>query len=318
VAVSVPPAALAMAPAAFSARTRLLVVAPHPDDETIANGLLIRQVRAAGGEVGIVLLTDGDNNPWPQRWIEHRLRIDADGRRRWGARRYAELLLAMDRLGLPAEALQRLHWPDLGVTAHLLSAPGEAVAAVAATLTAFRPDIVVAPAMEDRHPDHGAAHVLVRLALARMPAPPTLWSYVVHGPQNGEPVLRIEGSLAQQAAKRHALSAHRSQLALSGGRVQRLSGRPEQFFAGASCRTAPDHALPWRPPALLHPWLRLSLASAAGARRWRWREAPIRRDASGAYRLTARDEAEDAPRFAHLALAIPSPWIFDHWGWCEL
>ena len=36
------------APAGFSARTRLLVVAPHPDDETIANGLLIQQVRATG------------------------------------------------------------------------------------------------------------------------------------------------------------------------------------------------------------------------------------------------------------------------------
>ena len=71
----------------LNARTRLLVVAPHPDDESIATGELILQVRQAGGEVQILLLTNGDNNPWPQRWVERRLRIGADERRRWGERR---------------------------------------------------------------------------------------------------------------------------------------------------------------------------------------------------------------------------------------
>ena len=306
------------APTSFSARTRLLVVAPHPDDETIANGLLIQRVRAAGGEVGIVLLTDGDNNPWPQRWMERRLYIDADGRRRWGARRHAELLLAMQRLGLPASALQQLHWPDLGVTCRLLSAPRAAVAALTAAITAFRPDVVVAPAMGDRHPDHGSAHVLVRLALAPMPSAPTLLTYMVHGSESAAPMLHIGGSPAEQTAKRFALSAHRSQLVLSGGRVQRLSDRAERFFAVPRERTGPGGALPWRPPALLHPWLRLSLVDAAGAQTWRWREAPLRRSDAGGYQLPPHGEPVASPRFAYLSLAVPSPWIFDHWGWCEL
>ena len=80
---------------AFSAQTRLLVVAPHPDDETIATGLLIQQVRAAGGEVRILLLTEGDNNPWPQRWLERRVRIRVADRQRWGDRRHAEMLQAL-------------------------------------------------------------------------------------------------------------------------------------------------------------------------------------------------------------------------------
>jgi hypothetical protein len=25
-----------------------------------------------------------------------------------------------------------------------------------------------------------------------------------------------------------------------------------------------------------------------------------------------------APCFVRLALTLRSPWIFDHWGWCEL
>lgn len=320
-AVTTPSAGPAAADAltSFTAHTRLLIVAPHPDDETIANGLLIQQVRAAGGEVGIVLLTDGDNNPWPQRWVERRLYIGADGRRRWGARRHAELLQAMQRLGVPAAALQQLHWPDLGVTSRLLSAHQAAVAALTSAITTFRPDIVVAPALGDRHPDHGSAHVLARLALAGLPSAPGLLTYMVHGLQSDTPALRLEGSPAEQAAKRFALSAHHSQLVLSGGRVQRLSGRAERFFAVPRPFAAPDGGLPWRPPALLHPWLRLSLVDAAGAHTWRWREAPLRRGDAGGYQLSPpRGEPVASPRFARLSLAVPSPWIFDHWGWCEV
>jgi LmbE family N-acetylglucosaminyl deacetylase len=321
VAVTEPSAERSAADAAtrFSAGTRLLIVAPHPDDETIANGLLIQQARAAGGEVGIVLLTDGDNNPWPQRWIERRLRIDAAGRRRWGQRRHAELLQAMQRLGVPATALQQLHWPDLGVASRLLAAPQAAVATLGAAIATFRPNIVVAPALGDRHPDHGAAHVLTRLALARMPSGPTLLTYMVHGSERAEPVLQLEGSPAEQAAKRFALSAHRSQLALGGGRMRRLSDRGERFFAVPRQLAAPGGGLPWRPPAVLGPWLWLSLVDTAGARTWRWPEAPVQRGDAGGYRLSPRaGEPAASPRFAHLSLAVPSPWIFDHWGWCEL
>ena len=51
----------------FRASDRLLVFAPHPDDETIATGELIQLAIAAGVAVRVVFATDGDNNPWPQR-----------------------------------------------------------------------------------------------------------------------------------------------------------------------------------------------------------------------------------------------------------
>ena len=34
---------------AVSSRTRLLVMSPHPDDETIGTGILLQQVSQAGG-----------------------------------------------------------------------------------------------------------------------------------------------------------------------------------------------------------------------------------------------------------------------------
>ncbi len=40
--------------------TRLVVVAPHPDDETLAAGGLIQRVLHEGGTVRVVVLTPGD------------------------------------------------------------------------------------------------------------------------------------------------------------------------------------------------------------------------------------------------------------------
>src|SRR5215831_11579943 len=55
---NVPPLALEVNPA-----TRLLVFAPHPDDEVLGAAGLIARVRSQGGAVHVVLLTSGDGFP---------------------------------------------------------------------------------------------------------------------------------------------------------------------------------------------------------------------------------------------------------------
>ena len=45
---------------AIGPATRLLVLSPHPDDETLGAAGLIRRVVKAGGTVRVVLLTSGD------------------------------------------------------------------------------------------------------------------------------------------------------------------------------------------------------------------------------------------------------------------
>ncbi|MFC5437599.1 PIG-L deacetylase family protein [Rhodanobacter umsongensis] len=300
---------------AISGQTRLLVVAPHPDDETIATGMLIQQVRAAGGEVGILLLTSGDNNPWPQRWLERRVWIGAADRQRWGRRRHGEVLQALQCLGLPIEALQFLGWPDMGVTDVLLHSGEAAVATLAGAIDRFRPTLVALPALGDRHPDHGSAHVIVRLALARQAKPPQQLTYLVHGQAPASGVIEISGTPEQAGSKHAALAAHRSQMALSGARMRRLAARPERYVADAVPSEATP-VLPWKPPAWMEPWLRLSVVSAAGTLSWRWREAPLKRHSDGTCQLTLPVAA--GPRFVRLASSLPALWIFDHWGWCEL
>lgn len=298
----------------FSPQTRLLVVVPHPDDETIASGLLIQSVLAAGGEVQVLLLTRGDNNPWPQRWLEHRLLIDTEDRLRWGQRRQQEMLAAMRRLGLPPTALACMGWPDLGLTDLLLATPDRLRQPMADAIVRFAPSVLVFPSLEDRHPDHSAAHVVVRLALAGLAERPACFSYPVHGRLCSNVRVEIPGSAEQIVGKLAALDEHRSQMALSRQRMRRLASRPESLVG---LETRAPTCLPWNPPGILRPMLRLSMVSVAGTMSWPWNEAPLARDTTGFRLLPAVAEGRHA-RFVRLASVLPSPWIFDHWGWCEL
>jgi LmbE family N-acetylglucosaminyl deacetylase len=307
-----------MQPLSVSAQTRLLVVAPHPDDETIGCGLLVQQVLAAGGAVRVVLLTDGDNNPWPQRFIERRWRIDPAARQRWGLRRRAEVMQAIAKLGLPASMLYPLGWPDMGVTQRLRDDASGSVEAIRAQARDFAPTVICCPALDDRHPDHGAAHVLSRLALHGLDPAPILLAYPVHGEGTSELYpIQLDGTTDQQQCKSLALSEHRTQMVLSGRRMRRLALGPERYRRADG--GSGDLRLPWRPPVLLRPWLRLMVATPAGARDWRWIEAPIARDPDGTYRLVSPSgQGPSIPVFAKLHLDWPSPWIFDHWGWHAL
>lgn len=302
-----------MHPWSVPARTRLLVVAPHPDDETLGCGLLLQQVMAAGGEARILLMTDGENNPWPQRCLERRWSIDALARRRWGARRREEMVHALARLGVPAAVLQPLGWPDGEVTRRLRDEPTVSIAAIRAAIQAFSPHLLCAPALEDRHPDHGAAHVLCRLALLGIEPAPLLLSYTVHGPVGAtDASILIDATAEQRQRKRSAMVEHQSQMALSGRRMLRLVDRPECYRRVDG--TGADGRLPWRPPAPLRRWLRLLVATPAGVREGSWRETPLMREAGRIWRLQL---AGEGPAFVKLYLDWPSPWIFDCWGWWE-
>ncbi|MGA0587301.1 PIG-L deacetylase family protein [Dyella sp. KRB-257] len=301
----------------LSAQTRLLVVAPHPDDETLATGVLIQRVLAAGGAVHVLLLSDGDNNPWPQRWLERRVRIGAAERARWATRRRREFRAAMAVLGMRDGAFTALGWPDQGLTRRVQCKLAASLPALRAVLDAFDPDLVAMPALDDRHPDHAAAHVLMRLAMHGRGIVPATWLYRVHGgPREGGAGFALPSDAAMQARKRMALACHASQLALSASRMARLAARVERYLPlVAQCGRVP---LPWHPPRLAWSWLMLTVADSTGGATWPWAAAPWVCSADGDYWLPSSPARSGEPRFAKLQGRLPSPWIFDHWGWCEL
>jgi len=74
---------------------RAMIIAPHPDDDVIAAGGLIQRIVAGGGEVSVVYVTDGENNPWPQRYMKRKWSIGPEDRAEWGAMRRREALASL-------------------------------------------------------------------------------------------------------------------------------------------------------------------------------------------------------------------------------
>ena len=79
----------------FNAASRLLVFAPHPDDESLACGILLQNAVEAGAAILVIYVTDGENNPWPQRYLSRRWRLNAAARQRWAKLRRKEALAAL-------------------------------------------------------------------------------------------------------------------------------------------------------------------------------------------------------------------------------
>jgi Uncharacterized proteins, LmbE homologs len=298
----------------IDASTRLLVVAPHPDDESLAAGMLIQRCLAAGGEVDVVLLTDGDDNPWPQRWLEKRVFIGAAGRKRWGARRRGEVTAALGRLGVSPDRLHAQGWHDMQVTAHLRRHHAEAVASLRAVIERVGPNLVVIPDLADRHPDHGAAHVLARLALHAAGSAADVLTYMVHGTEacSPEDLLVPDRDVTRQAVKIQAMLEHATQMVLSRERMLGLAARPERFDRPPSAMTGDTLRLPWRPSAFARARLRILLADGQGARHWSWGAAPLEREGDD-WLLALRPAP--GPAFVKLTADLSTPWIFDRYGW---
>src|SRR5262245_26811630 len=81
-------------------RSRVMLFAPHPDDESLATGVFLQRTVSAGAAVRVVYATDGERNCWPQRVLERKVRLREKDRRRWGARRRNEALEALRILGI--------------------------------------------------------------------------------------------------------------------------------------------------------------------------------------------------------------------------
>jgi LmbE family N-acetylglucosaminyl deacetylase len=131
---------------------RVLVLAPHPDDESIGCGGTVRKYVESNASVRVVMLTDGrDGDPAVRRLA----RDDPERKRLEDAlaqTRKAEADAALDVLGVE-------HCYFLDARDGQLRLQVAATAArLAAILSEWRPDIVLLPFLTDRHADHFATN----------------------------------------------------------------------------------------------------------------------------------------------------------------
>lgn len=199
----------ALTPWEGSFRQRLLVLAPHPDDETLAAGGLIQKVQASGRQVFIAWMTLGDGFQWDAALLDRTLRPRPEDLRKLAERRLGEAKAAARTLGVPENHLFFLGYPDRGLL-HLflenfftpyrspatrldrVAYPGTVSPGAPYTGEAWKtdlrrilervaPDIVVAPALEDAHVDHRATAYMALRLLGERGWLSRLRFYIVHG-----------------------------------------------------------------------------------------------------------------------------------------
>jgi LmbE family N-acetylglucosaminyl deacetylase len=182
-------------PLVVGTNQRLVVVAPHPDDETLGAGGLVQRVLEQGGSVLVILVTAGDGyrkavmdetgkpQPSPSQYIAY-------GRRRLGEAHAALYELGqrhvrLQFLGFPDGALIQLlhtHWrrshPERSQTTGASDPPyGNAFEPdvpydgndlrreLVRLFRGTEPTIVALPDPLDKHPDHRATGIFTLLAL---------------------------------------------------------------------------------------------------------------------------------------------------------
>lgn len=98
----------------FKKDQRILILAPHPDDESIACGGVIQKALKVGAKVRIVYLTNGDHNELSFIVYEKRLIMRQGEFIHMGMVRQKESIKAMKFLGLLESDLVFLGYPDYG------------------------------------------------------------------------------------------------------------------------------------------------------------------------------------------------------------
>ncbi len=211
----------AMTPLRLGDGDRLLIVAPHPNDETLAAGGLIQEAAALELPVQICFFTMGDNHEIPYLFTRRHPDPLPGAARSMAPRRQIEAIASSTQLGLSTNQLVFLGYPDTGlmpiwqrhwrdtppyrspltrantVPHDRALTPGSAHAGedilddLLEVLRGFQPTRIVLPHPADHNADHRAVYLFVRTALWQLEsegvASPGLLAAPVHFTQWPEP-----------------------------------------------------------------------------------------------------------------------------------
>jgi LmbE family N-acetylglucosaminyl deacetylase len=178
---------------------RLVVVAPHPDDEVLGTGALISIAAAAGREILIIAVTDGEaSHPHHEPSVVKRVRMSERSRALW-------------ELGLAANPVLRMGLPDGAVGKHI-----DALTAQLAQLLG-PDDVVFCPWDADGHPDHEATALSVQTlchtrGLRCFQVPIWGWHWCEPNDFPWARAVRLDITADTRRRKARALDAFRSQI----------------------------------------------------------------------------------------------------------
>jgi N-acetylglucosamine malate deacetylase 1 len=175
---------------------QVLVLAPHPDDETFGCGGTIRMLTDSGTAVDVAFLTRGE------RGIEGGAAVPPGTRAALAERRSREARAACNVLGV-----RNVSFLD-GTDSQLREQP-QLAAQIAQLLRQTPYQRVFCPWPEDSHEDHRATFGWLRQAIRSQPGPGQFWLYEIWKPLAANTYVPIDGTID---AKLRAIDQYPSQL----------------------------------------------------------------------------------------------------------
>ncbi len=200
---------LRSAEAAFADCRGAVVLAPHPDDETLGCGGAIALLRQQSVPIHVIVMSDGSASH-PQS-ITHPAPVLRGTREN-------ETYAALAQLGVSKAFVTFLRWPDTSVP-HLADPDFPlAVSQCAQYIRQHSPSLLFVPWRKDQHCDHRATWEIAQRCLQQLPDPPKQLVYAIWGNSTaGLPALpptetgwRLD-IRSVRGLKRRAAMAHRSQ-----------------------------------------------------------------------------------------------------------
>lgn len=191
------------------ADSRVLVIAPHSDDETLGTGALVHRLTEQGATVLVVIMTNGDGFGTAVRANYLAVFARSEDYIRLGKQRQQETRAALELLGLDPDSAVFLGYPDGGLytlwSADHWAGPyasrftkatespyedcyttgatysGLSVCAdLAKIITEFEPTHVFYPHPSDSNSDHLATYNFTKLVLTDLESTATQYLYLVH------------------------------------------------------------------------------------------------------------------------------------------
>lgn len=150
--------------AADDLRKSALIVAPHPDDETLGCGGTILRKRQAGAEVTVLFMTDGSTSHMHLLPPQKLKKIRAQ-----------EAIAACKRLGVSEANVHFLEAPD----GHLHTKLDSALEKLTELYATYRPAEIFVPYANDPNPDHIASAQAVDLLLQQQEEPVVCYEYPI-------------------------------------------------------------------------------------------------------------------------------------------
>ncbi|NPV28432.1 MAG: PIG-L family deacetylase [Firmicutes bacterium] len=169
---------------------RVLVIAPHPDDETFAAGGVIQRAVKNHSAVRVVIVTNGSSFVRAAQLLTKKTKLDPADFLYLGRVRQKESLEALKILGVKRSQVSFLGYPDRALSGFWIQAGGDGEKLAAdlwGLFEDFKPTDVYYPFAGDEHPDHRAVSTFVKYVLLSHPWPVREHQYLIHYQKNRWP-----------------------------------------------------------------------------------------------------------------------------------